>query len=198
MYTRRQKKNTHKVIGLVMLLWLLSPFFLGLYVVYQSHKISVLRDDIKGVQNELNTVKTKIMAPEPTPSPSPSIEPSPTPQPPKKQAVRVVVASTSSQVGTWEGKVSHYSRAGCLGCSATLTMANGQELNDDAYTIAFNHLPLNTKVRLTNLSNGKSVEAIVTDRGGFEKYGRIADLTLAVARALESKTDVSIIKIEKI
>lgn len=103
---------------------------------------------------------------------------------------------TSAPARVWVGKVSHYSVEGCLGCSPTLRMANGETLRDDRLTIAFNRLPLNTMVRVTNLNNGRSVEALVTDTGGFEKLGRIADLTPAVALYLETKTDVSNVKIE--
>lgn len=115
---------------------------------------------------------------------TPTATPTVTPKPVKKSAT------------SWTGKVSHYSKAGCLGCSATLTMANGETLDDNRLTIAFNHLPMNTRVRLTNLDNGKSIIATVTDTGGFEKYNRIADLVPAVATALETKTDVSKVLIE--
>jgi len=100
--------------------------------------------------------------------------------------------------GVWIGKVSHYSRAGCLGCSKTLTMANGEPLDDSRLTIAFNKAPLNSRVLVKNLDNGKSVEATVTDTGGFESLGRIADLTPAVAKALETKTDISTVQIKLI
>lgn len=114
----------------------------------------------------------------------------------KPEVTKVDVIATNS--ASWQGKVSHYSREGCLGCSATLTMANGQPLDDNAMTIAFNHLPMNTKVRLTNLDNGKSVIATVTDTGGFERLGRIADLVPAVKNALETKTDQSEVLIEQL
>lgn len=61
-------------------------------------------------------------------------------------------------------------------------MANGQMLDDTALTIAFNKAPLNTKVQITH--NGKTIIATVTDRGGFESLGRIADLSVAVKEAL--------------
>lgn len=190
MYTRRHKKDTHKLIGLVMLLWLLSPLFLGIYSVYQGYKISVLQDEIDHVETELRTVKDKILAPMPTAEPTAT--PSATPVErvlPKKPSTGTKEAGESAK--TWTGKVSHYSRAGCLGCSATLTMANGQPLDDDALTIAFNKAPLGTKLKLTNLDNGKSVIVTVTDTGGFERHGRIADLVPAVAKALETKTDIT-------
>ena len=118
------------------------------------------------------------------------IEPSPTATPspePKKD---------NFLPRAFEGKVSHYSVAGCIGCSPTLTMSNGQKLSDEKSTIAFNKLPLNTKVKVTNLDNGKSIIATVTDRGGFEKYGRIADLTPVVYGELQTKTDISMVRIE--
>lgn len=118
----------------------------------------------------------------PTPTIAPEYSPTPTPKP------------TTS----WTGFVSHYSENGCLGCSATLTMANGERFDETKMTLAFNHLPMNTVVRVTNLDNGKTIIARVTDRGGFEKYGRLADLSLALATHLEAKTDVSKIKIEVI
>lgn len=123
------------------------------------------------------------------------IVPIPTPVPtPAKNRLK----SQYLQKRTWTGKVSHYSREGCLGCSPTLTMANGQPLDDNALTIAFNYLPLGSRVKLTNLDNGKSIVAEVTDTGGFTGLGRIADLTPKVASALASKTDVSNILIEEL
>lgn len=125
----------------------------------------------------------------------------PTPTPTIIKKAKIVVNPSIKVVennGSWKGKVSHYSRAGCLGCSANLTMANGETLDDERLTIAFNKLPMNTQVRLTNLDNGKSVIATVTDTGGFEKLGRIADLVPAVARELETKTDVSDVLIERL
>ena len=120
----------------------------------------------------------------PIPEDEPVMTASPTPQP------------TAKPTRTWKGKVSHYSVAGCLGCSPTLTMANGEKLDDNKMTIAFNWLPMNSRVRITNLDNGKSVVATVTDTGGFNRLGRIADLVPAVANELETKTDTSLVKIE--
>ena len=82
------------------------------------------------------------------------------------------------------GIASYYSRAGCVGCSKTLTMANGQVLNDSGLTVAFNRVPLNTFVTVTNPKTSLSVRAKVTDRGGFEKLGRIIDLTIATRDAI--------------
>lgn len=102
------------------------------------------------------------------------------------------------EVASWIGKASYYSETGCGGCSPSRIMANGQRFNENDYTIAFMKLPLNTSVLVTNLSTALTVEALVTDRGGFERHGRIVDVSLAVARAIKLQTDTSIIQISKI
>ena len=77
----------------------------------------------------------------------------------------------------WTGTASWYSRDGCIGCSANLHMANGQPLDDNALTVAFNRLPLGRKVRVTNSDSMMTVIAVITDTGGFERHGRIIDIT---------------------
>lgn len=94
-----------------------------------------------------------------------------------------------------QGKVSFYSKDGCLGCSTNQTMANGQIFNENAMTLAHNRIPLNTKVKVINQDNGLFAYATVTDRGGFEKYGRIADLSKGLYEAIGAKTDISNIQI---
>jgi rare lipoprotein A (peptidoglycan hydrolase) len=98
---------------------------------------------------------------------------------------------------SWVGKVSWYgSGTACLGCDPNEIMANGQKFDENAMTLAFNRLPLNTKVRVTNLDNGANTIATVTDTGGFEALGRIADLSKGLMQELNAITDVSNIKIE--
>lgn len=93
------------------------------------------------------------------------------------------------------GKVSYYSKDGCIGCNAAQKMANGQIFNENAMTLAHNSIPLNTKVTVKNLTNGLFTTAIVTDRGGFTKYGRVADLSKGLYEAIAANTDKSIIEI---
>ncbi len=95
----------------------------------------------------------------------------------------------------WIGKASYYSESGCVGCNSEQVMANGERFDENAYTIAFMRLPLNTPVKVTNLDNNKSVRAIVADTGGFEELGRIADLSMAVSVEVELSTDQSRIEI---
>jgi rare lipoprotein A len=61
--------------------------------------------------------------------------------------------------------------------------ASGARLNPGALTAAHRSLPFGSKVRVTNRSNGKTVEVTVNDRGPFVR-GRIIDLTPAAAHAL--------------
>jgi rare lipoprotein A len=54
----------------------------------------------------------------------------------------------------------------------------------DRLTAAHRTLPFNTWLEVTNLTNGKSVDVRITDRGPFIK-GRIIDLSLAAAREVD-------------
>src|SRR5262245_26800813 len=54
--------------------------------------------------------------------------------------------------------------------------ASGERYRGAEMTAAHKTLPFGTKIRVTNLSNGKSVEVVVNDRGPHKK-GRIVDLS---------------------
>lgn len=54
--------------------------------------------------------------------------------------------------------------------------ASGERFSNKEYTAAHKDLPFGTKVRVTNLENGKSVIVIINDRGPFSK-GREIDLS---------------------
>lgn len=100
----------------------------------------------------------------------------------------------------WIGQISFYSHDGCLGCSNPQITASGEPFDENAMTLAIpaekrKEMPMGTWVRVTNLDNGKSVEAKVNDTGGFSKYGRIADLSKGLYEALDAKTDQSTIEI---
>jgi rare lipoprotein A (peptidoglycan hydrolase) len=61
--------------------------------------------------------------------------------------------------------------------------ASGREWNHEALTAAHRTLPLGTKVKVTNKSNGNSVVVIINDRGPFVR-GRIIDVSPGAARVL--------------
>jgi rare lipoprotein A len=62
--------------------------------------------------------------------------------------------------------------------------SNGETYSPDALTAAHRSLPFNTKIRVTNLTNGLSVVVRVNDRGPW-KAGRILDLSMEAARRLK-------------
>jgi rare lipoprotein A len=64
-----------------------------------------------------------------------------------------------------------------------VTTANGERFDPNAYTAAHKTLPFNTRVRVTNKSNGKSVVVRINDRGPFVA-GRCLDLTTAAFSAI--------------
>jgi rare lipoprotein A len=61
--------------------------------------------------------------------------------------------------------------------------ANGERYDMHAYTAAHRLYPFGTRLRVTNLDNGRSVMVRVNDRGPFVK-GRIIDLSYSAATDL--------------
>ena len=91
---------------------------------------------------------------------------------PATQAVRP--ATRHRQVGqaSWYGPGFHGRKT-----------ANGEIFNQHQLTAAHRRLPLGTKVKVTNLKNGKAVVVRVNDRGPYVG-GRIIDLSRAAAQRL--------------
>ena len=61
--------------------------------------------------------------------------------------------------------------------------ASGEAFDMNKLTAAHRTLPFGTRLRVTNVDNGKSVVVRVNDRGPFAA-GRILDVSLAAAKAL--------------
>jgi len=61
--------------------------------------------------------------------------------------------------------------------------ANGERFDPEKLTGAHRTLPLGSKVRVTNLVNGRSVLVTITDRGPYARR-RAIDLSYGAARAL--------------
>jgi len=83
-------------------------------------------------------------------------------------------------IKTYHGEVSWYE----IKCNGGTHTASGIPLKDYAMTAAHKHLPMGTKVRVTNTNNGKSVIVKITDRGPYVK-GREIDVTKGVAKKLD-------------
>ena len=62
--------------------------------------------------------------------------------------------------------------------------AMGTTFRPEELTAAHRSLPLGTRVRVTNLANGRSVLVTITDRGPYVR-GRSLDLSLGAARELQ-------------
>jgi len=62
--------------------------------------------------------------------------------------------------------------------------AGGSNFDQAELTAAHPSLPFGSKIKVTNLANGKSVEVEITDRGPFAG-NRIIDLSQAAAKALD-------------
>lgn len=76
--------------------------------------------------------------------------------------------------------------------------ASGERFDMRKLTAAHKSLPLDTRVRVTNLRNGRSVEVTVNDRGPYVD-ARVIDLSARAAEALDLKRrGVGRVKIEVI
>jgi rare lipoprotein A len=62
--------------------------------------------------------------------------------------------------------------------------ASGERFNKNAMTAAHRTFPMGTRVRVTNLKNGRSVVVRINDRGPYSK-GRVIDLSEAAAQKLD-------------
>ncbi len=65
-----------------------------------------------------------------------------------------------------------------------LRTANGEIFDDSRMTCASWYFPFKTKLRVTNLRNGRSVIVVVNDRGPAKRLGRVIDLTRAAFRKI--------------
>jgi len=74
--------------------------------------------------------------------------------------------------------------------------ASGQLFDQARFTAAHRTLPFGTKVKVTNLDNGKSVEVEINDRGPYAE-NRIIDLSQAAAKALNmTETGTAKVRLE--
>jgi rare lipoprotein A len=92
-----------------------------------------------------------------------------------RSTLNVIAAKPS---GAQEGECSWYGREQ----HGHLT-ASGQRFDMYALTAAHRTLPMGTRVKVTNLRNGRSVVVRINDRGPYSRR-RIIDVSFAAARAL--------------
>lgn len=93
----------------------------------------------------------------------------------KKKTIKQKNVS-NSYVGMSHGMASYYWQP--------QKVASGGRFNPNAFTAAHRTLTFGTRVKVTNVRNGRSVVVTINDRGPFIK-GRIIDLSLAAAKAID-------------
>jgi len=98
----------------------------------------------------------------------------------KHFAAAMLVAACASlvQPGSASAQTGHASWY-----ALTSLTASGERCNPNAMTAAHRSLPFGTKVKVTNLHNGRAAVVRINDRGPFVK-GRIIDVTKAAAQKL--------------
>jgi len=79
-----------------------------------------------------------------------------------------------------EGKASWYGKEQQGGPTAS-----GERFDMRQLTAAHRTLPMQTRVRVTSLRDGKSVVVRINDRGPYGGHGRIIDLSWAAAKVLD-------------
>ena len=102
----------------------------------------------------------------------------------KEEAVPDLIAGKYVVTSTQRGKMSWYS----VKTNGGTTTASGKPFRNDGATAAHRKLSFGTKVRVTNLGNGKSEIITITDRGPYID-GRIIDVSIGTARKLDFVND---------
>lgn len=85
----------------------------------------------------------------------------------------------------WKVKSVEHGKASWYGvrCNGGTHTASGETLCNESATAAHKTLPMDTKVRVTNLANGKSEIVRINNRGPYIR-GRIIDVTEGVAKRI--------------
>jgi rare lipoprotein A len=81
-------------------------------------------------------------------------------------------AFTQTGIGSYYGSELHGRRT-----------ASGERFNQSAMTAAHRTAPFGTRLKVTNLTNGRSVLVRVNDRGPFVR-GRVVDISAGAARQI--------------
>lgn len=89
-----------------------------------------------------------------------------------------MISTSTVYAQTQRGKATYYSKR-----ATGARTASGEKLHHDSMTCAHRSYPFGTLLKVTNLSNDKSVIVRVTDRGPFRK-GTIIDLSWGAAKEI--------------
>jgi len=87
----------------------------------------------------------------------------------------LILSTSAIAAEKYQGKASWYH-------DSKIT-AQGNKFNPTKYSVAHRTLPFGTMLRLTNVKNGSTIDAIVNDRGPFVRT-RELDVSSSAAQAL--------------
>lgn len=108
-------------------------------------------------------------------------------------ALLLVLGLAPVSAQTHRGKASFYSKK-----ATGARTSSGERIHHDSLTCAHRTYPFGTLLKVTNLSNGKSVVVRVTDRGPHRR-NRIIDLSYGAARELGMLAQgIAMVEVEKV
>ena len=129
--------------------------------------------------NTVGSIGTSGAASQPKPAATPRAKPATAAKPARRAAPRRAASPSplrrTASRGTLRGLASFYWQP--------QRVASGGWFNPNALTAAHKTLPFGTRVRVTNLNNGRSVVVRINDRGPFIR-GRIIDLSKRAAHVI--------------
>ena len=179
--------------AVVVLALLVSGAFGALKLTEERSASTVGRIDVPQSTTDAPTAETPspTVVATPTTTPKPKATPTRSPEHASRGSVRPPSSKKSTPDKTTTSKAATGGTVVDSGtCGASYydegqTTANGEAFNPEALTAAHKTLPFNTRVRVTNPDNGKSVVVRINDRGPFVD-GRCIDLSRAAFRAIAS------------
>lgn len=144
----------------------------------------------------------ELAAPEPSisiPVEPPKQNTIPAPSAPVKQPTVIPIKTMPAEPANPQGEnvvAVQTGQASWYGLEAGSKTASGERLNPKALTAAHRTLPFGTRVRVTNLKNGRSVTVRINDRGPFIRR-RIIDISEGAAEVIGIKsTGVGNVRLE--
>jgi rare lipoprotein A len=179
--------------AVVVLALLVSGAFGAMKLTEEKTASTVGRIDVPQSTADVSTPEaTSPTVTTPSPTPPATTKPKPTPTKSAEHASRGSVRAPSTKKATPEKTTTKPATGGTVVSSGTCgasyydegqMTANGEVFNPEALTAAHKTLAFNTRVRVTNPSNGKSVVVRINDRGPFVD-GRCLDLSRAAFRTI--------------
>jgi rare lipoprotein A len=124
-----------------------------------------------------NRSENRLPSPPPSPTQAPAPPPTTAPAAPAPAPTTKKPAAAAPVTGGTECEASYYDEP--------QTTASGEQFDPNALTAAHKTLPLGTRIKVTNVDNGKTVVVRINDRGPYVA-GRCLDLSRAAFEDIAS------------